>query len=81
MEAGLQKIGSCDSFGSRTGENFSGSVSGDVPIPQPSSVSYNAHNQVQSVSGGYPPEYDAAGDITCDSYNAGACYGMRLVSF
>jgi hypothetical protein len=38
---------------------------------------FNANNQVQSVTVGFPPQYDAAGNLKCENYNQSTqtCYG------
>lgn len=79
--AGLQVNWDYDSFGNRTEESFGGSPSGNAPIPASSSVSYNANNQATAVSGGFAPEYDAAGDVLCDSYDSGTstCHGNQYL--
>ena len=60
--AGLQASWSYDSFGNRLTENFSGDDTGDAPVPASSLLTYNANNQVQTVSSGSAPIYDPSGD-------------------
>lgn len=68
---GLQAAWSYDSFGNRTAESFGGNTSTvTAPIPGNTSFGYSGSNQINSVAGGSPPSYDAAGNVTCDSYNA-----------
>ncbi len=74
----LQVSWSTDSFGNRKIESFSGTPTGNVPVPPSTNNSFNSKNQVQSVQSGYPPRYDAAGNVICDSYNSGT--GQCMIS-
>jgi len=74
----LQVSWSPDSFGNRKVESFSGTPTGNVPVPPSTNITFNSKNQVQSVQSGYPPRYDAAGNVICDSYNSGT--GQCVIS-
>jgi RHS repeat-associated protein len=68
---GMQVNWSYDSFGNRTSENFSGTLTAQYPppIPASSTAAYNANNQIQSANPGPAPSYDAAGNVSQDNQN------------
>ena len=78
---GLHATWSYDAFGNRSAENFGGSLSSPYapPVPASTTEGFNTSNQVQAAGSGYPPSYDSAGDVTCDSYNNGACSGNQYL--
>jgi RHS repeat-associated protein len=77
--SGLQATWTYNSFGNRTSESFSGNDTGNAPVPPTTSLTYNANNRIQSVGSGPPSRYDDAGNVTCDSYSSGTCYGNQYL--
>jgi RHS repeat-associated protein len=82
-DQGWQLNWTYDPFGNRTHENFGGTSTGQnpTPIPASSALTYTASNKIQSAVLGYPPAYDAAGNITCDGYDKDfdRCYGNQYL--